>query len=472
MSKIFTKKYNISNLQIDNNVYLNIITCTFNRPGRINYLSHLKSLLDKQKNIRWFVIDDNDTSSQELADFLPNYAIHLFCGPTRDKGHAQRNMAMEYILDHNLDGIIYNADDDNKFDPLIFDEIRKTINIGILPVGNLSSPEGGSERPIIIDGKFKRWNSFWQRRFPVDMAGFCFNAKLLKKLKKPIWKHKGVGGESEFLTKIAKSERELQFLCDDCTKTYVWHNELLAQPYIEAIQTIELTSKEIGPRFGKTSGTIDQYKEIKEKIFHSLSQNDIEDIENIYQNIDGVFDSPDRSESCAIANIVSTIDSGNIIEIGCWHGRTTALLSKFKHTNSKLFVVDHFESQDGLTYNKTTKNDNIKIFKNNMTKYSIDQNNFTLIESDSTTINWRKYVDKNSIKCIFYDGDPSLKSIRKTILNMLPYLNKEQSYIIFHDAAWRDHQSFINTLCSKYEFQLHTYINIWEGLVILDRGTK
>ncbi len=471
MSKIFIKHKKNHQLDVNIDQYLNIITCTFNRPGRITYLNHLKSLLDNEKNIRWFVVDDNDQLDTDLSDFLPDYAIHLYCGPTRDKGHAQRNMALEYIKDNNFDGTIYNADDDNKFDPAIFNELRKNKHISILPVGNLPTPKGGSERPILVNGKFKSWNSFWHRKFPVDMAGFCFNASLLKDLKKPLWKHKGVGGESEFLSKIARNEQDLTFLCEDCSKTYVWHNELLSIPYISAKQTINIESKEQGPRFGQTSGTQKQYEEIKQKIFTNATDSDIKLIEDIFIGTDGVFNSPDRAELCAIAQEVSKIESGHIVEIGCWRGRTTTILAKFKQKNSHLFVVDHFNSHNGLINEPKTKQENLQLFQNTIKKFDIE-NQLTIIEQDSTTISWNKYCDKKQkISCIFYDGDPALLSIKKTILNMVPYMTNDCT-IIFHDASWRDHQSFVNTLCTKYDFNLDTYINIWEGLVILKRDKK
>lgn len=42
------------------------------------------------------------------------------------------------------------------------------------------------------------------RKFPIDMAGFAFDAQLLHGLQSPIWNHHGVGGESEFLEKLTQ----------------------------------------------------------------------------------------------------------------------------------------------------------------------------------------------------------------------------------------------------------------------------
>lgn len=229
MSKIFNENNTTKSISIDG-PYLNIITCTYPRPLRIKYLEHLKSLLNNETKIRWLIIDDNNILDNELANFIPEYAIYLYIGPTRDKGHTQRNLGLEYIYDNKLDGIVYNADDDNYYDIKIFNELRKTKNFAFLPVGgDLSGMDGTPERPILNrKGEFVKWNSFWQRKYAIDMGGFAFNSKLLDNLSKPFWSFSnGRGGENEFIDKLISSPKEAEFLCDNCTKTYCLHNELL-----------------------------------------------------------------------------------------------------------------------------------------------------------------------------------------------------------------------------------------------------
>lgn len=227
MSKIFVKHRKRTEDIVPK--YLNIITCTFPRKLRLKYLSHLRDHLVKEKKIRWLVIDDNNKIDKELQEFLPDFAIYLFTGPTRDKGHAQRNLALEYIHDNKLNGLVYNADDDNMYDRRIFDELRKTRTFSFLPVGgDIRGVDGTPERPVLNKrGQFVRWNSFWQRKYAIDMGGFCFDSGLLSKLQRPYWVHRGAGGETEFIDKLIRSPKEAQFLCDNCTKTYCFHNELL-----------------------------------------------------------------------------------------------------------------------------------------------------------------------------------------------------------------------------------------------------
>lgn len=202
-----------------------VVTATHNRPGRMPMIGHLKSVLDERDDVEWIVVEDAAERDPELAEFLPPYATHLSFGPTRDMGNLQRNAALEHIWDSGLRGVVYNADDDNKYDPRLFDEIVKTKGVSMFPVGNLGPHE--VERPIILNGRFARWDAGWaERKFPVDMAGFAFHSDLLGRLQKPFWCHRGRGGESEFISKLVGSVDEVEFLCNRCTDVLVWHNEL------------------------------------------------------------------------------------------------------------------------------------------------------------------------------------------------------------------------------------------------------
>lgn len=202
-----------------------VVTATYKRFERIPMISHLMSILNRRDDVVWIVVEDGKEKDEKLVEILPEYAIYLNIGPTKDGGNVQRNLALEYIVDNQLDGVVYNADDDNRYLDGLFDEIKKTKKISIFPVGNLGP--NGVERPVLEDGKFVRWDANWlDRKFPVDMAGFAFHSSLLKNLKRPIWIHKGMGGESELISKMISSVDEFEFLCKDCTEVCVWHNEL------------------------------------------------------------------------------------------------------------------------------------------------------------------------------------------------------------------------------------------------------
>lgn len=203
-----------------------VVTATYERQRRMDMIGHLKSVLERRNDVIWIVVEDGPDKDGPLSSFLPDFAVYLNKGPTRDFGHAQRNLAFEYIVDKGLKGVVYNADDDNWYHPLLFEEIKKTKRLSVFPVGNLGP--SGLERPIVRDGKFLTWQAGWlSRKFPVDMAGFAFRSELLEKIDRPYWVHSGRGGESEFISKFADGPDDLEFLCDSCKKLLVRHNELL-----------------------------------------------------------------------------------------------------------------------------------------------------------------------------------------------------------------------------------------------------
>lgn len=205
------------------------ITATWNRPGRVHYLRRVGNILTAVDGLTWLVVEDDSATHADVAAYLNDTGIrHRYwaCGPTNDKGNAQRNAAFEYIVDQRLNGVVYNGDDDNQYYLPLFEELRSVRGIGILAVANLG-PQG-VERPIVVADKIVGWQAGWTERvFPVDMGGFAFNSDLLTGRSRPLWEHIGVGGESEFLIKIGAKVKDLELLGSGCAACYVWHNEPL-----------------------------------------------------------------------------------------------------------------------------------------------------------------------------------------------------------------------------------------------------
>jgi len=207
-----------------------IVTPTYERIRRILYIKRLIKIFRNIRNILWIIVEDADRACPEVERLLKKSGIayiYLNTGPTSDFGNLQRDFALRYIRDRNLEGIVYLADDDNYYDEKLFDEIRKTKNVSVFPVGNLGPH--GIEKPIVQGGKILEWDAGWkERKFPVDMAGFAFNTRLLKPLSDPVWSVRKVrGGETEFLEKIVNSKDELETLCDNCKECLVVHNKPL-----------------------------------------------------------------------------------------------------------------------------------------------------------------------------------------------------------------------------------------------------
>ena len=104
-----------------------------------------------------------------------------------------RNAALDFVSARveasNSGGVVYFADADNVYDLRLFEEIRgSTRGVSAFPVGligrlGVSSPvvvsadgdgDGGA---AAVEGFTDPWFHF--RKFPLDMAGFAFSARLL-----------------------------------------------------------------------------------------------------------------------------------------------------------------------------------------------------------------------------------------------------------------------------------------------------
>ncbi|MBF0594275.1 MAG: hypothetical protein HQL22_04840 [Candidatus Omnitrophica bacterium] len=204
-----------------------IITCTYRRPHRMHFLEETLKVFRQIPNMRWIVVEDDHAVDPQVKEFLgqcgiPYVYLNVY---SRNFGNSQKSVGLSYIRDNHLQGIIYTADDDNRYDVRLFNEIRKTRKISVFPVGNLGP--NGIERPIVQAGKIVGWDADWSsRKFPIDQAGYAINAKLLAPLKDPLWVYSQYGGETEFIEKIIQSPDELEILCNECRDCYVWHNDL------------------------------------------------------------------------------------------------------------------------------------------------------------------------------------------------------------------------------------------------------
>jgi predicted dehydrogenase/FAD/FMN-containing dehydrogenase len=186
------------------------VTCTYRRPGRLDFFRrHIRTLISRIEHYHWIVVEDGDVPDPELSVLLEGWnSRYLHIGPTRDEGGTQRNLAFECIRDLQLDGIVYNLEDDNLVLPELAQELRNLSKVGIVPIGNLGP--NGVERPVVVNGQLVRWDSNWaERKYPVAKGAFAFESRLIFAAKSPIWDWRGAGGESEFIDKLIESPTEL-----------------------------------------------------------------------------------------------------------------------------------------------------------------------------------------------------------------------------------------------------------------------
>jgi hypothetical protein len=193
---------------------------------------HIDEIFSQIDNYTWIIVEDGEAPHSDVRAITRGLnAVHLSWGPTRDKGHAQRNFALEYIREQRLEGIVYSLDDDNFCYRLICDELRKVDRISIFPVGNLGPT--GIERPVIHEGKLVFWSAhFPERAYPVDIAGLAFPSRVLFDLEPPFWPFTGMVGESELVKRLVEAGHELDLtLCHGSRMCLAYHNEPIDSPY-------------------------------------------------------------------------------------------------------------------------------------------------------------------------------------------------------------------------------------------------
>ncbi len=219
-----------------------VVTPTYARPGRMAYLQRCLSVFSQVPALHWILVEDAGEPSPEIRQLMRRSGIShelLAIGPTRCWGNAQRDLGLRHIRDKSLQGVVYLADDDNGYEQQLFIELGRVKRVAVLPVGLLGP--FGIEGPIVRGGRIVGWRAHWKsRRFPVDMAGFAFDAALLQAIDGPIWTYAGRGGESEFLERLVNSTDELEVLCDEGRRCHVWHDLPLGRSVTNALATYRL----------------------------------------------------------------------------------------------------------------------------------------------------------------------------------------------------------------------------------------
>lgn len=228
-----------------------IVTITYPHKRQIEKLSNCLNVLHGQTDLLWFVVEDAATRTDAVSNLLANANAsfdfhHCAVGPTRSFGNAQRSYALSYIRDHRLKGVVYMMDDDNRYNPKLFPELRtvRAKSIGVFAIRRWSWANTQLiEMPIYTRGRFMRFQAGWcnggwltkkfgPRRFCVDMGAFAFDAKLLHGKRGDLWNATSFarphGGENELLVNLVGRDYDLNRLqpLADCGSTvYVFHNE-------------------------------------------------------------------------------------------------------------------------------------------------------------------------------------------------------------------------------------------------------
>ncbi|XP_066916037.1 galactosylgalactosylxylosylprotein 3-beta-glucuronosyltransferase 3-like [Clytia hemisphaerica] len=221
------------------------ITPTHTRYTQKADLVRLSQTLQHVTNLHWIIVEDSKSSTQVVHNVLLDSGLsftHLYTktpvtmqrkrGEKYNKHHRgvpQRNLGLKWIRRNikpqKTPGVVYFMDDDNTYHKRIFDEMRWTQKVSAWPVALTGAAR--FQGPIVSKGKVIGFHSNWalDRKFPLDMAAFAVNLKLLVEDYPDIgFDESAKRGHLEptFLSTIT-TMNELEPLADNCTKVLVWH---------------------------------------------------------------------------------------------------------------------------------------------------------------------------------------------------------------------------------------------------------
>ncbi|XP_071704843.1 probable beta-1,4-xylosyltransferase IRX9H [Rutidosis leptorrhynchoides] len=226
--------------------FLIIVTPTYPRMFQGYYLNRLAQTLKLVEPPLLWVVVEMTSQSGETSELLRKSGVmyrHLVCTKNtteiKDSRVHQRNVALSHIEKHQLDGIVYFADDTNIYSTELFEHMRQIRRFGTWPVAKLkaSTRVATFVGPVCNGIQVIGWhtNNVMRRfhRFHADLAGFAFNSTILwdpvkwHRLNPQPIRHldnvKDGFQVSTFIEQVVEDEAQMEGITDDCSKVLVWH---------------------------------------------------------------------------------------------------------------------------------------------------------------------------------------------------------------------------------------------------------
>ncbi|XVE71036.1 hypothetical protein DITRI_Ditri10aG0117800 [Diplodiscus trichospermus] len=229
-----------------------VVTPTYARPLQAYYLNRLAFTLKLvQPPVLWIVVEMT-SQSEETAHILRRSSVmyrHLVCKKNltdiKDRNVHQRNVALSHIETHNLDGIVYFANEENIYSVDLFEQMRRIRRFGTWTVAKQTWDKSRTvvEGPVCNGTQVIGWHlnglSRRFRRFHAELLGFAFNSTILwdpKRWHRPTLEPirqidtvKDGFQASSFIEQLVEDESQMEGLLQDCSKIMVW--ELNVESY-------------------------------------------------------------------------------------------------------------------------------------------------------------------------------------------------------------------------------------------------
>ncbi|BHF73005.1 Galactosylgalactosylxylosylprotein 3-beta-glucuronosyltransferase 2 [Sparganum proliferum] len=218
-----------------------VITPTYYRLTQKPELIRLCSAFSHVPDLHWIIIEDSSEKTDLVKRFAEECKVpitHLFASSPNEsrriKGSNQRNRGLQWILQNvspeEQSGVVYFADDDNTYDPRIFEQMRNTRRGSTWPVGLVGGRTWeGCVTDCVDKNTIVRFVASFNpsRKFPIDMAAFAFNVKLLHAHPNASFDYVHTEEqEGLILTQLGfRTAFDLEPKANGCSEILVWHTK-------------------------------------------------------------------------------------------------------------------------------------------------------------------------------------------------------------------------------------------------------
>jgi len=166
-----------------------------------------------------------------------------------------------------------------------------------------------------------------------------------------------------------------------------------------------------------------------------------------------------------VTEICNNIKNGNIVEIGVFQGRSTAVMLPIAIKNRcNYYAIDNFfggrDPNTPASKIQRAKGSQIKeIFEENMRLMGVNRSQYSIFQCDSQeAVN--HFVDK-SLDMVFIDGDNCYETVKDDLKNWYAKL-KIGGAMAGHDYQMEDVKKAVDEFVVDYNVNIEININCWK----------